>query len=328
MAKPLRVLIVDDSGFCRRAISDVLSAAPTKDIHVVGKASDGEEALRLALQLKPDVITLDLHMPRMDGLSFLRILMSKEPTPVIIVSRYTRDTEIEHARKLGAVGYVPKPERGPMMNEEPFRSELLQNVQRVRSMAPLPKRADPVASLPTVPPASEPRADQPEGEIRYLIAMHGDSLSVTQMIQRLADRRAAMLVALHMPGRLTKEWVERVARSQSLPVAEAVDGEAIVPRRALICPGDQNMEVVIGPGGGTGLGGDLRIRLSGPARGDRFLPSADRLFRSVGAVAGARAVGILFPTVGNDGAEGARAILDAGGVVFGPGEEDDARNLV
>ena len=88
------------------------------------------------------------------------------------------------------------------------------------------------------------------------------------------------------------------------------------------------MEVIVGPGGGSGVTTDLRIRLSGPGRGDRFVPSADRLFRSVAAVAGARAVGVLFHSIGNDGAEGAHAILDAGGVVLGPGEEDSARNLV
>lgn len=321
----LRVLIVDDSAFCRRSLSDVFRAE--KDLQVVGKAGDGEEALKLALQVKPDVITLDLHMPKMDGLSFLRILMSKEPTPVIIVSRYTRESEIEHAKRLGAVGYVPKPQMGPMMMEEPFRSEILQAVRKARSVGPLQKKADPMASLPSVPPASEPEPDE-TSKLRYLVAMHGDSASVAHMVQRLADRPAAVLIAQHMPPKFTKDWAERLDRVGSLRVAEAVDGEAVVAGRALVCPGGQNMEVVIGPGGGVGLTADLRVHLSGPGRGDRYIPSADRLFRSVAAVGGKRAVGVLFPGVGNDGAEGARAILDAGGVVLGPGEEEDAKNLV
>lgn len=321
-----RVLIVDDSGFCRRSLSDVLRA--DKGIQVIGTASDGEEALKVALQLKPDVITLDLHMPKLDGLSFLRILMSKEPTPTIIVSRYTRDSEIESARKLGAVGYVPKPAAGPMMLEEPFRAELLQNIRRAATLGPLPRRADPMASLPTVPPDSEPGAE-PESPLRYLIAMHGDSASVIQMLKRLDDRPAAVLIAQHMPAKVTKEWAERLdAMGGSLRVAEAVDGQAVVARKALVCPGGQNMEVVIGPGGGTGLGADLRIQLSGPGRGDRYIPSANRLFRSVAAIAGPRAVGILIRSMGDDGVEGARAILDAGGRVLGIGEEEDARNLV
>lgn len=327
MAAPLRVLIVDDSGFCRKAISDALTVQ--RDIQVVGKASNGEEALKVAFDIKPDVITLDLHMPGMDGLSLLRILMAKQPTPVIIVSRYTRDSEIELARKLGAVGYVPKPERGPMMYEEAFRLELLHNVRRVRTLAPLEKRPDPESSLPSVPPmGGDEGTPSAEWHIRYLVALHGDSASITQMLQRLADRPAALLIAMHMPPRITKEWAERIDRNSPIRVAEAVDGEAVTARRALVCPGGQNMEVVIGPGGGNGVSGDLRIRLSGPGRGDRFVPSADRLFRSVAAVAGARAVGVLFRGIGNDGVEGARAILDAGGVVLGPGEEDDAKNLV
>ena len=185
-----------------------------------------------------------------------------------------------------------------------------------------------MASLPSVPPASEPGADKPESPLRYLIAMHGDSASVTHMLPRLADRPAAVLIVQHMPAKFTKDWAERLDKVSSLRVAEAVDGEAITPRRALVCPGGQNMEVIVGPGGGAGLDADLRIRLSGPGRGDRFIPSADRLFRSVAAVAGSRAVGVLFRGLGDDGTEGARAILDAGGVVLGTGEEDDAKNLV
>jgi two-component system chemotaxis response regulator CheB len=307
-------------------MSDVLSAE--RDIQVVGKAADGEEALRLALQLKPDLITLDLHMPRLDGLSFLRILMAKQPTPTIIVSRYTRDSEIDLARKLGAVGYIPKPMAGPMMTEEPFRGELLQNVRRARALAPLEKGPDPEASLPSVPPISEPVSPSEESQLRYLIAIHGDSVSVQHMVQRLADRPAAIFIAQHMPAKFTKDWAERLGRASSLPVAVAVDGEAVVARKALVCPGDQNMEVIVGPGGGTGLSADLRIRLGPPGRGDRYVPNADRLFRSVAAVAGSRAVGVLFRGIGSDGVEGARAILDAGGVVLGPGEEDDARHLV
>jgi two-component system, chemotaxis family, protein-glutamate methylesterase/glutaminase len=330
MAGLIRVLIVDDSAFCRRSISDVLRNE--KDIEVVGKAADGEEALKLAIQLRPDVITLDLHMPRLDGLSFLRILMAKEPIPAIIVSRYTRESEIEHARKLGAVAYVPKPAAGPMMTEEPFRGELLQHIRRAGAIGPLQRRADPMASLPSVPPASEPGADRPASQIRYLIAVHGDSASVTHMLPRLADRPAAVLIVQHLPAKFTKDWAERLDRISALRgflrVAEAAQGDVITRGRALVCPGGQNMEVVVGPGGGADLDADLRVQLSGPGRGDRYTPSADRLFRSVAAIAGPRAVGVLFRGIGDDGVEGARAILDAGGVVLGAGEEDDAKNLV
>lgn len=326
MAASLRVLIVDDSAFCRRCIADVLGTQ--SDIQIVGKASDGEEALKLSLQLRPDAITLDLHMPRLDGLSFLRILMAKQPTPVVIVSRYTRESEIELARKLGAIGYLPKPAAGPMMTEEPFRTELLAAVRRARAIGPLQKRQDPEANLPSVPPTSERISSSAGSELRYLVAMHGDSASITHMIRRLADRPAAVLIAQHMPAKFTKDWAERLDRVSSLRVAEAVHGEAILPHRALVCPGGQNMEVVIGPGGGTGLTADLRVQLAGPGRGDRYVPNADRLFRSVAAVAGRRAVGVLFRGIGDDGVEGARAILDAGGVVLGPGEEEDAGNLV
>src|SRR6188508_98174 len=128
---PLRVLVVDDSAFNRRSISDILTTDP--NIEVVGKAADGEEALRLAASLRPDVITLDLEMPRMDGFTFLRILMARQPTPVIVISSYSNKENVFKALELGAIDFVAKPDR-QFAPDGPIRREILSKVLLVRHL--------------------------------------------------------------------------------------------------------------------------------------------------------------------------------------------------
>src|SRR4051794_20282439 len=132
--RPLRILVVDDSAYNRRNISDIL--ASTGDIELVGKAGDGEEALRLATTLRPDVITLDLEMPRMDGFTFLRILMSRQPTPVIVVSSYSQKENVFKALELGAVDFVAKPDRQVSPDAVELRDQILSKMQMVRNLRP------------------------------------------------------------------------------------------------------------------------------------------------------------------------------------------------
>ncbi len=131
--RPIRLLVVDDSAYNRRNIAEVFAGQP--DVEVVGKAADGEEALQLVTLLKPDVITLDLEMPRMDGFTFLRILMSRAPTPVIVVSSYAQRENVFKALELGALDFVPKPDRLSPESTE-VRAEILQKVLLVRSLRP------------------------------------------------------------------------------------------------------------------------------------------------------------------------------------------------
>src|SRR3982751_6371683 len=137
---PIRLLIVDDSALNRRTIADAFAAVP--DVIVVGKAADGEEALRLSALLKPDVITLDLEMPRMDGFTFLRILMARQPTPVIVVSSYSQKENVFKALELGAIDFVAKPEQRYSF-DGPIRREILQKVRLIRSLRPLTFRPMP-----------------------------------------------------------------------------------------------------------------------------------------------------------------------------------------
>ncbi len=325
MTAPLRVLVVDDSAFNRRNIADILGGGG--EVEIVGKAADGEEALRLALQLKPDVITLDLEMPRMDGFTFLRILMAKQPTPVIVVSSYSQKENVFKALELGAIDFVAKPEQ-KFTFDGPIRKEILQKVRLIRSLRPLVSRPLPspisVVPVPVVRGAeSSMRAPQPQ--MRYVVAIGastGGPPALMELLRRVPERSAAaLLVAQHMPEKFTKTFAERLDKNSSIQVGEAIDNEPIVRGRALVCPGKTCMEAMVGVGGGIGMQADLRVRLAAPAKSDRYVPSANRLFRSVAEVAGSRAVGIILTGMGDDGTEGARAILDAGGYVIAESEE-------
>ncbi len=325
MTGPLRVLVVDDSAYNRRNIADILGGAD--EVEVVGKAADGEEALRLALQLKPDVITLDLEMPRMDGFTFLRILMARQPTPVIVVSSYSQKENVFKALELGAIDFVAKPEQRYSF-DGPIRREILQKVRLIRSLRPLTFRPLPASSsaLPVpVVRGADPSARVPQPQLRYLIGIAsstGGPSAVLELVSRIPERfTGSLVIAQHMPDKFTKTFAERLDKKGNIRVSEAMDNDQVLARRAIVCPGRNCMEVMVGAGGGVGLQADLRIRLSAPNKTDRYVPSADRLFRSIAEVAGLRGIGIILTGMGDDGTKGARAILDAGGTVLAESEE-------
>lgn len=318
---PLRVLVVDDSAYNRRNIAEILSGH--EEIEVVGKASDGDDALRQAAQLKPDVITLDLEMPRMDGFTFLRILMARQPTPVIVVSSYAQKENVFKALELGAIDFVAKPDR-QFTPDANIRKEIVQKVLLVRYLRPrsptIAPRSAPPSQQVRVP--SEPRLGIP---LRHLVAIGsstGGPTALLEIFNRIPERfPGAIVIAQHMPEKFTRTFAERLDRRGGVRVVEATDGEQVVSRKAYVCPGRMCMEVVVTPGSGHGLSGDVRIRVGPPVAGDRYVPSADRLFRSAAQVASTRAVGVILTGMGDDGVSGARAIRAAGGTVVAESEE-------
>ena len=319
---PLRVLVVDDSAYNRKNIADILGARD--DIEVIGKAGDGDEALRLVSQLKPDAITLDLEMPRMDGFTFLRILMSKAPTPVIVVSSYSNKENVFKALELGAIDFVAKPDR-QFAPEPAIRQEILNKVLLVRNLRPLsapaPMRVG-SALRPSAPePASPGRAVSSGGVPRYLVVIAsstGGPSALLDLFSRLPERfPGAILIAQHMPDKFTRTFAERLDKKGAVRVVEAQDGDTVTARRAYVCPGKQCMELVSQSGGL----GDLRIRVSAPAPADRYVPSADRLLRSAAPLGGSRTIGIILTGMGDDGVAGGRAIRAAGGSIIAESEE-------
>jgi two-component system chemotaxis response regulator CheB len=311
--RKVRVLVVDDSVVNRRAITTRLQAMG--EIEVVARAADGAEALKLTYELKPDVITLDLEMPKMDGFSFLRLLMANRPTPVIVVSSYSQKENVFRALELGAVDFVAKPDAGGVDAAEVldglcqkvlgFGNERAVNV-RPSVLPPPPKQRPPAVIEPRQPP-------------RWLVgiaASTGGPSALSEFFSRLTGRGSyGIVLAQHMPERFTRTFAERLDRKSSLRVSEAVDGDSVVAQSAFVCPGRQCMEVHAQPGG------HLRVKLLPQGPDDRYAPSGNRLLASVAAAARNRAIGIILTGMGDDGTEGARAIIEAGGFVIAESED-------
>jgi two-component system chemotaxis response regulator CheB len=319
---PIRLLVVDDSAYNRRNIAEMFSNTP--EVEVVGKAADGEEALKLVTLLKPDVITLDLEMPRMDGFTFLRILMAKAPTPTIVISSYAQRENVFKALELGAFDFVPKPDRIGADTGE-VREEILKKVLLVRSLRPsyvpasLP-RSDSVGTLAV--------GDHRIGDVRavsragyrapkFVVAIAsstGGPSALLHLFSRIpAATMAAFVVAQHMPDKFTRTFAERLDKRGEIRTVEASDGDRVFPATGHVCPGRKCIDLVQ-----HGLELSLHVGPASPA--DRYVPSADRLFKSV-AVLGSRSIGVILTGMGDDGVEGGRAIRDGGGIVIAESHE-------
>ena len=320
-SRPIRLLVVDDSAYNRRSIADVFASNPA--VEIVGKAADGEEALQLVMLLKPDVITLDLEMPRMDGFTFLRIVMAKAPTPVIVVSSYAQRENVFKALELGALDFVPKPDRlGPDSTEA--RAEILQKVLLVRSLRPsfvptaLIRRQTSGAFTSDGKPIGfdEPATASyraPKTVVAIASSTGGPSALLHLFGKLSATTTAAFVVAQHMPDKFTRTFAERLDKRGPARTVEASDGDLVGQASGFVCPGRKCMEVVQ-------TGGELRVRVGSAASTDRYVPSADRLLKSA-AFLGPRCIGIILTGMGDDGVVGARAIRDAGGIVIAESQE-------
>jgi two-component system chemotaxis response regulator CheB len=311
---PLRVLVVDDSAINRRNLTDILAASP--EVQVVGKAHDGEDAIRQVMALRPDVITLDLEMPRMDGFTFLRILMTKLPTPVIVVSSYTQKENVFKALELGALDFVTKPDPRNGLEQAALAAELVRKVTSVRGVRPGPVLRVPraVVTAPEVAPVPSSRAALAPLHVVVIGASTGGPTALMEIFAALPSGCPdAFLVAQHMPDKFTRTFAERLQRGSRIRVSEAQDGDSVGQGMALVCPGGHCMEL-------QRSASQLTVRVSRPEASDRYVPSVDRLFGSAARVFGAQTVGVILTGMGDDGALGARAILEASGVVFAESE--------
>ncbi len=324
MKAPLRLLIVDDSAYNRKTITDVFANHP--EVEIVGKAGDGEEALRLATLLKPDVITLDLEMPRMDGFTFLRILMSRQATPVIVVSSYSQKENVFKALELGALDFVTKPTAQISPDADDLRQQILEKVLVVRQLratavgAPISRKP---SSLSGYDRASSPesvsiRAAAPYVAPKHVVAIASSTGGPSALLEIFAkiprNTLAGFVVAQHMPDKFTRTFAERLDRKGSVRTSEAVDGDRLSKSTGFVCPGRHCMEL-------HPNGVELKIVVGAPKPEDKYVPSADRLLKSVAAAVGPRAVGVILTGMGDDGVEGARAIRDAGGIVIAESQE-------
>jgi two-component system chemotaxis response regulator CheB len=320
--RKLRVLVVDDSAFNRRTIAEILSSIP--NVEVIGKAGDGEQALAMVLAEKPDLVTLDLEMPRMDGFTLLKVLMTKRPTPVIVVSGRGAKPDVFRALELGAVDFVVKPSTNASLELASIRAELEQKVQLVAQLRPA-KLGDGTRVTTTgltrrvsLDGERPMPADPIPKRVIVIASSTGGPPALVTLFSRLPpDLPAAIVVAQHMPERFTKTFAERLERLGGIRVAELEDREPLRAGRAVVCPGGRCIEI-------SAKGSVPWVRAVPPTAEDRYIPSGDRLFESAANVFGPRTIGVVLTGMGDDGTRGARVIKGNGGMVVAESEDSAA----
>lgn len=313
--KQIRVLVVDDSALMRKMIPAILQADP--GIEVVGTAMDGLFALKKINELRPDVVTLDVSMPRLDGIETLRRIRDEFGTPVIMVSSLTRDdAELTfQALELGAFDFVTKPQDAISVHIGEIGRELIAKV-RAAAESPAPRgRPAPARRDTTVRKAAVPRRMSAADSVLAIGISTGGPNALTYLLPQLpGDFPAAILVVQHMPAGFTEMFAARLHGLCAIEVREAKEGDLVLPGRALIAPGGRHLKVKRLP-----LGTIAVLSDAPPVSGHR--PSADVLFRSVAGEYGGRAAGLIMTGMGTDGAEGIGEIKAQGGMTFGQDEK-------
>lgn len=305
--RPVRVLIVDDSAVMRQLLTDMLSRDP--GIEVVGTAADPLIARQKILRLSPDVLTLDIEMPRMNGLDFLRQLMCLRPMPVVMVSFLAeRGASVSlQALELGAVDIVAKPKAPGIREFEHSAAEIAGKVRqaaRARVQArPCPAKADCIE----LPQAANVPAHLRAGRARLLAigASAGGTEAIRQVLVAMPPNGPPVVIVQHIPGAFSRSFVERLDRNSALRVVEASHGAPVLAGHAYLPPPEMHLGVVRGE---SGLA--CAVIDAGPVNHHR--PSVDVLFHSVAAHAGDQAVGALLTGMGDDGARGLLAMRMAG----------------
>ncbi|RPI28124.1 MAG: chemotaxis response regulator protein-glutamate methylesterase [Acidobacteria bacterium] len=306
----VRVLIVDDSAVVRKVLSDELSKY--RDIEVVGTAIDPYVARDKIVKLHPDVITLDVEMPRMDGLSFLSKLMKHYPTPVVIVSSLTPEGSASAIRalQLGAVEVISKP--GSRYSVPDVGRQLVRAIRiavGARPSARFARDEEPAKAVtpPLLPPSTNHR-------IIAIGASTGGTQAIESVLRGLPENCPGITVVQHMPEHFTATFAERLNEVCQMKVREARDGDRITNGLALVAPGNRHLII-------QKDSGDYVVRVKEGAMVHHQRPSVDVLFYSVASTAGSRAIGVLLTGMGADGAKGLLAIREAGGTTIVQDEE-------
>jgi two-component system chemotaxis response regulator CheB len=314
MSERIRVLVVDDSALMRKLIPAIL--ARDSAIEVVGTAMDGAFALKKVEELQPDVVTLDLEMPRLDGIETLRLIMRRAPRPVVLFSTHSKEGGYAtfKALALGAVDFLAKPQDAAAGHLEKIADQLIAKIKVAkraagRKLPPAIVREDPVPAKKGTRVLLPPRR-----VIAIGISTGGPNALQYVLSQIPGDFHSTIVVVQHMPEGFTEMFARRLDECCGLEVHEARSGDLLLAGRVLICPGNRHMMVRRMPRGDMVVLSD-----SPPVNGHR--PSADVLFHSVAQEFGLTAVGVLMTGMGDDGAEGLGAIKAACGMTIAQSEE-------
>jgi two-component system, chemotaxis family, protein-glutamate methylesterase/glutaminase len=326
MNKKIKVLVIDDSALMRKLLSEILASDP--DIDVVGTAPDAYVARDKIKSLNPDVLTLDVEMPRMDGLSFLRNLMRLRPMPVVMCSTLTQagaETALD-ALALGAVDVVGKPTADAAHSIKHSAQEIIAKVKmaatvKVRALAERTSTERRPQVVEASRDAGAVLAKRPMAKVSsstdHIIAIGastGGTEAIKELLTQLSPDIPGVVIAQHIPKAFSGPFSARMNACSALTVCEARDGEAILAGHVYIAPGDEHLLVER-----TGRG--FRCRLDPGPLVNRHRPSVDVLFRSVAQTAGHHAVGVLLTGMGRDGAEGLKEMLEAGAATIAQDEQ-------
>ncbi|MFW6379072.1 MAG: protein-glutamate methylesterase/protein-glutamine glutaminase [Guyparkeria sp.] len=325
---PIRLLIVDDSLFFRRALREVFSSDPR--LEVVGEASNGRQAVLKACELKPDIITMDVEMPIMDGISAVRRITDRCPTPILMLSALTKagaEATLD-ALDAGAVDFFPKNGDDP---EDTLARSGRRLCSRVRMLALRSQRESVSAgngSRPEMPPVAEPRqragrsapsAFLSRQGLVVIGASTGGPAAVPAVLGKLpSDFSVPIVIAQHMPGAFTGPFAQRLNDSMPIRVVEASDGEVLRPGTAYVIPGGKHGEL-------AGRPGAYKLNLRDPVADEHYRPSVSLAFSSAARVAGNDLLAVVLTGMGDDGAEGARQVTAARGHVWA---QDQATSVI
>jgi len=305
MLRPLRAIVIDDSAYNRVTISRMLESSPK--IKVVATAVNGEDGIKQVMKHKPDVITLDLEMPVMDGFAFLRWLMANVPTPVIAVSSRSSDRSVFKALDLGAIDFIAKPGGRVSPRLEEIERDLVAKVLQVAEirMENLQRRITDQEEIG--PREAEPPAVCEGGvELVAIGCSTGGPPALQYLFQNLPMLPIPIVVAQHMPQAFTRLFAERVNKLTNYTVKEGDDGEMVENGTVYVAPGGMQMEVRRTAEG-------LQIRTFAAKVNDLYAPSVDRLLISAGEACGERLVAIIMTGMGDDGAQAIRRVRERGG---------------
>ncbi len=322
--KKIRVLVVDDSALIRNVMTEMLSEDP--EIEVVGAAPDPYVARDKIKALNPDVLTLDVEMPKMDGLTFLRKLMAARPMPVVMVSSLTEQgaaTTLQ-ALEAGAVDFVTKPTVDIQHGMSDLAHQITSKV-KAAAQANVKKRTPPIDCAERIKAlAAQSSMIKTTDTIIAIGASTGGTEALRELLEVLPPNTPPIVITQHMPEQFTKSFADRLNELCQIGVKEATEGDSVIPGQALVAPGNYHMEL-------RRSGARYYVTLNQTPLVNRHRPSVDVMFASVGQYAGANSVGVILTGMGNDGAAGLLKMKQAGAftlaqdeascVVFGMSKE-------
>lgn len=317
-----RVVVVDDSGFFRRRIVEILEADAR--IEVVGTAGDGKEAIEQVARLKPDVVTMDIEMPVMDGITAVRHIMSAQPLPILMFSSLTHDgaQATLDALEAGAVDFLPKRFEDIAKDREEAKLLLRRRIHAVARQRRAPSRAAAPSGRVNVAssaPAPAPVIKRGQFHMVAIASSTGGPVALAQVLTKLpANYRFPVVVVQHMPASFTPAFAARLDQQCAIKVKEAEDGDLVKPGQVLIAPGGRQLNI-------RQAGGEVRVKISDGDAALHYKPCADITFSSVASVYGGKTLALVLTGMGSDGREGARELKKQGATIW---SQDEASSVI